>query len=246
MADTVIRLATDADMAEVERWLKQEDEKEVPGCFYCNWEVIERGHEQGQVYVLPDAKTNKPIGFLLNGRFRPDILAVKADRRGEGHGAVLAKFMIDLWRRKEDACVIEIECAPWTSATFWQRMGFTLYREHRAYMLLPTQFDVPAGAPEVPVRITFFPEQVKYGTDIAPLMVATPRAIRMADGMIRLAERVFLFEDLYPGDHRDIVVAIDVDGREVYRDKAKYPEASDIGVQRHDHGWVVDEIWFED
>ena len=92
------------------------------------------------------------------------------------------------------------------------------------------------------MKVTFYPEQVKYGKDVAPFMTVTPRAARTATGSISLSERVFIFEDFYRRDHKDVVVVVEVDGREVYRDKAKYPEASALGVRRDGHGWFIDEL----
>lgn len=239
-AQGTIRKSSDADLAEVLRWSKQDEDNEEIS-FYCNRSVVSSCHDEGELYVLIDPATNLPIAFLANGRYQPYILSVKADRRGEQHGYALAQFMIDLWRAT-DASVIKFECAPETSIPFWQHMGFQMYRPDRAYMLLPKVYELPLGAPGAEVKISFYPEQVKYGEGVAPLMTATPRAARTDTGVISLAERVFVFENLIPGNHKDIVVVIEVDGREVYRDKAKYPQANALGVCRDGHGWFIDEL----
>lgn len=235
-----IRKSSNADLAEVLRWSKQDEDNEEIS-FYCNRNVISECHDEGELYVLVDPATDLPIAFLANGRYEPYILSVKADRRGEQHGYALAQFMIDLWRTT-DASAIEFECAPKSSIPFWQHMGFQMYRPDRAYMLLPKVYELPPGAPGAEVKITFYPEQVQYREDVASLMMATPRAVRTGSGTISLAERVFVFENLIPGNHKDIVVSIEVDDREVYRDKAKYPGASALGVRRDGQGWFIDEI----
>ena len=239
-AQGVIRKSSDADLAEVLRWSKQDD-ADGETSFYCNRNVISECHDEGELYVLADSATDLPIAFLANGRYEPYILSVKADRRGERHGYALAQFMIDLWRAT-DASVIEFECAPETSIPFWQHLGFRMYRADRAYMLLPKMHELPSGAPRVEVNITFYPEQEKSREGASPLMAATPRAARTGTDVISLAERVFVFEDLIPGNHLDVVVAIEVDGREVWRDKAKYPGARALGVRRDGHGWFIDEL----
>lgn len=236
-----IRKATDSDLTKVLRWSKQ-DEDNGHDSFYCNRRVIRSCHADGELYVLTDPATDRPIAFLCNGRYEPYILAVRANRRREGYGTTIAQFMIDLWRQKTEACVIDIECAPWTSIRFWQRMGFTPFGNHRAYMVLPRVFDLPAGAPEVSVKISFYPEQVKYREGIEPLKVQTPRAVRTPNGTVKLAERVFVFKDMYEGDNRDIVVKVEIDGREIYRDKAKYEDARDLGFNQFGSDWYIDEI----
>lgn len=235
-----IRKSSDADLVEVLRWSK-EDEADGETSFYCNRNVISHCHDEGELYVLAASETDQPVAFLANGRYEPYILSVKTDRRGEQHGYALALFMIDLWRAT-DACVIQFECAPETSIPFWQHMGFRMYRPDRAYMLLPKAHELSPEGARADVKITFYPEQVKYGEDVAPFMTATPHAVRTGIGTISLAERVFVFEDLYRHDHKDIVVAIEVDGREIYRDKAKYQEAKSVGIRRDGHGWFIDEV----
>lgn len=51
-----------------------------------------------------------------------------------------------------------------------------------------------------------------------------------------------MFEDKFAGDNRDIVVAVEIDGQEVYRDKAKYAGARDLGFKRYGSDWFIDEI----
>lgn len=236
-----IRKATDSDLTKVLRWAKR-DEDNGYDSFYCNRRVIRSCHAEGDLYVLADPVTDRPIAYLADGRYEPYLMAVKADRRGQGYGTALAQFMIDLWRQKVDACVIDIECVPWTTIGFWQRIGFLPFGNHRAYMVLPRVFDLPASAPEVPVKITFYPEQVNYREGVEPLKVQAPRAVRADNGAVKLAERAFVFKDLFPGDHRDIVAEIEVDGRMIYRDKAKYQDARDLGFKQYGSEWYIDEL----
>lgn len=241
-----IRKATDSDLAKVLRWAKR-DEDNGHVSFYCNRRVIRECHADGDLYVLADPATDKPIAYLADGRYEPYLMAVKADRRGQGYGTALAQFMIDLWRQKEGACAIDLHCEPPQAIEFWERMGFTGYwhpRHHRqhGYMVLPKVFDLPVGEPMASVKISFFPERVNWQAGVEPLLELTPRAGRTASGTIRLAERASLFEDTLPGDHRDIVVAVEIDGQEVFRDKAKYPGARDLGFKRYGSDWFIDEI----
>ena len=46
-----IRPCSESDMANILDWLKAEDARDVPGCFWCNRSIIERAAEQGDVVV---------------------------------------------------------------------------------------------------------------------------------------------------------------------------------------------------
>ncbi|WP_372399828.1 GNAT family N-acetyltransferase [Azospirillum sp. HJ39] len=232
-------MATEVDLAEAERWLKAEYEDAGEG-FWCNWRIIAKGQNEGNLYVAVDDSTDLPIALLLNGRIGPDILSVRVDHRGRGAGRRLAEFAIALLR-EQDACVVEIECAPRTSIPFWRRMGFTPYAGNRAYMLLGKSSRLPQGAPAADVRIAFYPESAKWQKDVEPLMVATPQAVRESVVSLGLAERVVLFTGERP-DAVDLVVSITVDGTELYRGKAKYPEAGALGVIRDSYVFYIDEI----
>lgn len=234
-----IRKATDADLGEAGRWLKAEYEDAGEG-FWCNWNIIEKGQNEGDLYVLVDESTDLPIALLLNGSIGPDILSVRADCRGRGAGRGLAEFAIELFR-EQDACVIEIECAPRTSIPFWRRMGFTPYAGNCAYMILDKGYRLPPDAPAADDRIAFYPEPARRRKDVEPLMVATPRAVRESAISLGLAERVVLFTGTR-SDAADLVVSITVDGAELYRDKAKYPEAEALGVVRDSYAFYIDEI----
>ena len=241
-----IRKATDSDLTKVLQWA-EEDERNGYDSFFCNRGVIQSCHEDGEVYSLADQTTDLPIAYLPPGRPEPSPMAVKADRRRQGYGSALSQYMLDLWRQKDGASAIDLHCEPPQAIEFWERMGFTGYwhprhdRQH-GYMVLPKVFDLPAGAPEASVKISFFPERVNWQPGVKPLLVLTPHAVRTADGTIRLAERATLFKEAFPGDHRDIVVAVEIDGQEIYRDKAKYPGARDLGFNRYGSDWFIDEI----
>jgi GNAT superfamily N-acetyltransferase len=235
-----IRKADQRDLDEVTRWLKEEEEMGVDG-FFCNLNVIEDAYSQGDLYVLLDAPATGPVAFVADASRGPDILEVRHDRRGAGLGRKLAEFIIEQARLR-DRCALDIECAPATSIPFWKRMGFQMYGRNRAYLLLEKRHELPDGASEAAVTITFFPEDAKWSEDVLPLAQHSPKAVWLNASRIKLAERVFLFTATMVPSFKDPVVAIDVDGKQLYKDKAKYQDAQRLGVRRDINGFFIDEL----
>jgi len=236
---TKIRKTTDPDLAKIMQWLKIENEDGGEG-FYGNRNMICEGHDDGDLYALIEEVTGEPVSFLLNGDVCPYIVEVRPDRRGRGYGRAMAEFMIEYWRQK-DAPVIEIECAPHTSINFWKAMGFEIYAANRAYLIISKSYDLPSDLPVVKVKIDFFPERVKWEEGVEPYHSVEMQARRASKANIKLPRRVFVFEGYRRGDG-DPVVAVNIDGVEIYRDKAKYPDAVSLGVDRSAFGFCIDEI----
>lgn len=238
-----IRNSTDADLAEVGRWLKAEYERDGEG-FWCNRNILEDAHAKGRLLVLPDEVTDLPIGFIANGEDGPDVLSVRTDRGGEGAGRRLAQHMVQLFTEQGEVRVIELQCEPETSIPFWRKMGFTHYRSQgrdRAYKVVEKIWPVDPDAPAVDVRIAFFPEAAKWRPDTEPLLVATTRAIRESEFSIGLTERVVFHTGIRSGAN-DTVVSITVNGVELFKDKAKYQQAKDLGVIADSYAYYLDEV----
>lgn len=92
--------------------------------------------------------------------------------------------------------------------------------------------------------IQFFPESRKWpgGESVPAYPAVIPTTILMPNGVIYLSERVSVFKKL-DQEERDVVVEIVVNGERRYLDKAKYPEAKAIGVQRCSNGFYIDRIF---
>lgn len=92
--------------------------------------------------------------------------------------------------------------------------------------------------------IRFFPESRKWsgGESVPAYPAAIPTTVIMPNGVIYLSERVSVFKKL-DQEERDVVVEIVVNGERRYLDKAKYPEAKAMGVQRCSNGFYIDRIF---
>lgn len=237
-----IRKSSNADLSEILRWLSDEDARGVDGCFHCNRKLIRGAHQDGELYVAAETSENNAVAFIMGGKRGPDILAVREEWRRRGVGRQLAEF----WLREakqHDLCVLEIECEPRTSITFWQAMGFEPYADNYAFKVIEKTFDLPGDAQEIAVTIRFFPERAKWDGGVEPLMEVSPRAVRLHGGKIALAERVTFFNRGWRGlSGGDPVVAIEVEGAPVYRDKAKYDEAKALGVRGDSFAFCIDRL----
>lgn len=235
-----IRKAKRADLVEVSRWLKEEEEAGLVS-FYCNLNVIRDAFKEGRMYVLSEQTGGKPVAFVADGYLGPSILEVRHELRGKGLGSTFAEFIIEK-ARSEGRGGLEIECAPESSIPFWKRQGFKLYGNNRAHLLLEKSHILPSEAPEVSVTIGFFPEQVKWEPNVQPVLLSSPRAARVSESAVRLATRTGFIPRgvLEPG--RDAVVSIEVDGVLLFKDKAKYPEAKRLGVQYDHVAFFIDEL----
>lgn len=185
------------------------------------------------------------MGYQWGGLTAPGILQVKADMRGRGIGRALVQYRIRQALRKDDDLLL-IECTPSSSIPFWQKMGFTLHEldgKTCAYRILDKALALSPGGVSIPVEIRFYAEEAKWNPLAAPLQVATPPAFVFGGGLIRLSERVHFFERIHAGI-RDTVVEVFVNGKSVYRDKAKYDDASRLGLRccRSGNGYFVDRL----
>lgn len=136
-------------------------------------------------------------------------------------------------------------------------MGFTLFEDKTrfdfdhsdiyAYRILAKNFPLPEGIPRASIRVRFFPEERKWLSEDKTAAFATfsPKAVLLENGSIQLAERVCFHEYLFPKlahGGNDTVVEIDVEGSIIYCNKAKYDEASAIGIKRCINGFYIDAI----
>lgn len=238
--------ATDATIAEIEVWLDAEetvyqtaidvwerggwiDNKPARG-FRCNWNSVKRSWRENSARVDILVVDGEAAGFLAG----TDILEIRPDLRGKGHGRALAEFMVEL-AMKEGRSVLEIEIAPYTAEPFWRRMGFTEMPHRRgsgggmyAYRVLPRRFVLRDGA-RVPFTVQFYTEHERYSNNSAPISRFSGFGERLADRSIQLPERAFCFvpESDQTGDS---FVSIELDGEVIHFDKNKRESSKTHGV----------------
>jgi GNAT superfamily N-acetyltransferase len=227
---TSIRLATQADLPAVETWLAAELAETGEG-FYHNWTAIQRGTEEKQTFLM--WRDGQAVAVLVDGIVGPDILTVRPDLRGLGLGGEFARWLIERALNRNYS-VLEIECAPRTSISFWKKHGFLPRSASRAYRLLERSLAVSDG-PDVPVTVSLFPESKNWKPDTSAHWV---RAVdgRRHDWGVQLPVRVALYAP-DAAALKDCVARIVVDGSCVYEDKLKRPKASGAGIQRDPGGF---------
>lgn len=219
-------------------WLKLEfdnSDDESFGGFYPNRPKIERAHQTGELSVMLH-ESGDAIAFMVGW----DILEVRPDMRSLGYGETLAEHHIDQ-ARSDDVCVLEIECKPLSSISFWKKMGFTMYSEDEddwqvyAFNVLNKSFDLQGDLPQASVSLSFYPESKTWKPDTKPVNEFSPRAARVSSDKVALSERIICFnqfQKLGP----DTVLGVIVGGEQVYLDKIYYDTAQEIGVQRDNLG----------
>src|SRR5689334_21963333 len=101
-----IRKSTDADLIAIRNWLVDQNAKNIPGSFLCNWELIQEGHKKGKLLVYIDDESNQAIAFRLGGLLAPGILEVRYDMRGKGIGCELVRYLIARHRRRNEYILV--------------------------------------------------------------------------------------------------------------------------------------------
>lgn len=239
-----IRRSTNQDLADIRAWLEEEEEREVPGNFLCNFALIEAGHKRGELLVYIDGKLGRPAGYQLGGLIRPGILQVRQEYRRKGIGRKLVERCVSLALRREQP-LLYITCEPPTSIPFWNAMGFTLLanRGHpvAAYRVLGKSFVLPAPGEPIDVVVSFYTNERQWNPGTAAVHSDSPAACLTPDHVVHLERRVALHEEIIEG-YGDAMVEITINGSRVYLDKAKYPESTRIGVKRCINGYFIDQI----
>lgn len=223
--------ATQGDLETILAWLAAE----AAGgdqTFHGNRNMIAKGQEEGALFVLREA--GEIVAFALGKPGEIAIQETRPERRGEGHGRMLAQWGIDR-ARDADIVVIEGECSPSSSLGFWKTMGFREMRPRYGhnpwvYLLLAKPLPLPAGEP-VEVVIRIFDQDHLYYDDTPIASEHRPPAALNVDGVIHLAERIVIYVPDLPMGH-DVSLEIVVNGERLFFDKAKRSVAEALGVQR--------------
>lgn len=242
----VVRPACDSDLPPIHEWLLEEKSLGSRDSFLCNWEQTVRWHERGLVNVCVDKHSAQVVGYQSNDLTSPGILEVRRDFRRLGVGKALVKHRV-LEVRKQNECMLYIQCTPESSLPFWRAMGFipiavkgwgdSIY----AYKILSQRHRLSKKGTPVKVEISIFLESKRSG--LKPYSKVRPQAVRTPAGLIQLAERVVCFERLYENlGLGDPYFKILVNGRILFNDKAKRDQAELLGIQRCKNGFYLDRI----
>jgi hypothetical protein len=108
-------------------------------------------------------------------------------------------------------------------------------------MVLPRTFELGAGE-RAPYRISFFSTEERYRDPPRAYAIFEGSAERLSDGSLQLPERAICFD---PEEKRpsDPFVRIEIDGKELHFDKAKYDSSEVLGVKRDRDGrYYLDRI----
>jgi len=243
-----IRQSHDADLAAILAWLKLEYDRAGTGTgFWCNRSIVEQAHDDGRLVVADDGDTDRAVAFQVGGLLHPGILEVRPDKRRMGFGRRLVEYCIAR-AKEDDECVLHIDCRPVSSVPFWKGMGFHLFsdafgercpsefRNHAFRVLERSHTIASTGRASVPVDVCF---RAESGTILSEVHTFGAQCSKR----ILLHERVISYGPTYVFELGDTFVDVHVNGRELYSDKAKYPEAAAIGVQARGGGvYLIDEL----
>jgi GNAT superfamily N-acetyltransferase len=119
---------TTDDLHQIRRWLEEED-AEFGHSFLCNWRIIEESFEDSRFVCA--RVDNEAVAFFTwspgPGVVTALIAAVRPDLRKRGIGSNLVQHAFSYLRSKKRVVVIEAECKPTRSESFWRQQGFISY-----------------------------------------------------------------------------------------------------------------------
>lgn len=236
-------------MISIRAWLEAENAAGVQGNFLCNWNLIKSAHSERGLLVYIDGLSGCPVAFQLGQLLQSGILQVKHEFRGRGIGTKLVEYCVRLAHRKGES-LLTIQCKPSTSIPFWKRMGFKLISggnpPNQAYRILERRHVLPKQGPTLSVVVRFFPEERKWDQEISPCEQTTVLAKMLNGGCIQLGRRVCFYGAAYPNFRdgmKDVVVEVEVNGVQLFCDKAKYDHIRAHGVKGCRDWWFIDMIY---
>lgn len=124
-----VATATEQHLLQLTEWLQAEwvstEHQGIARGFYCNLSIIQKAHAEGRLSCIVAA--GECIAFVSYNNWSPvvrlDIVEVHPKHRGKGVGRLLVeKFIED--RLSNGDVAAEVECVPWDSHYFWQKLGF--------------------------------------------------------------------------------------------------------------------------
>lgn len=234
-----VRSAVDSDIPVIESWLKQYPDVDS---LAINWNTTLEIYTEKGMLVFEDAETKKAVAYFWGSlNSTSSILEVRADRRGNGIGQAFVSYLLKMAADAGEG-LLRIDCAPASSEAFWRAMGFDIERDHYHLLgkrILPIPRPLPPHADPVEVIVRFFLEQAAYKeAGVLALVEYRPVAVKDQNGTVWLNEKLAYFDP----PEQDLVIELTLNGKNVYRDKAKYKEAEALGVIKCDNGYAIEKI----
>jgi len=241
----MIRWSNSHDVQQIHDWLQEEEALEVHGNFLCNWNLTRQCHEEGRLLVLIDEIKGIPVAYQWGQLLSSGILQVRNGWRGNGLGRLVVEHCVEL-ALQQDEMVLQVECKPSSSIPFWEAMGFTIVegefgKNAKGFRVLSKNLALPPGGRPILATISSFPEERNWQDNVPAIASYHLNAIVADDGKVYLAERAS-FPKCFRRMSRDPVIEIIVEGKLVYRDKAKYQGAQDHGVKWCRNGFYIDVV----
>lgn len=225
--------ANAADVTAIRRWLKAEYERAEEG-FYNHLEKIKQARHEGNLFVVRDK--GRAVGFVAASPERYDFLEIHPRYRKMRFGRALAEFCIER-SRKADVFIIEIECNPYSSLTFWKQFGFEASPgSPYARRIFPKTFDLPADAKPVDVLIEFLPEEKGWKPDVLPRSQNHPKAAWVGSKYVQLESR------LKVPSNGNMFIRVMLNGKQVFCEKLNDQKTRQLGVQHGVHASHIDGI----
>lgn len=125
------------DINEILNWLKNDINNNGEG-FYCNKDIIEKSFERGNLITFKNGNEN--IGLVTWNEvdrmlINIDIFVIHPSYRGLGFGTFYYNAISDFFR-SIGFKIVRLFCRPYTSESFWKKIGLTkfpdcVYTEHK-------------------------------------------------------------------------------------------------------------------
>tara|TARA_Y100001934_G_C12309381_1_gene754149 strand:+ start:678 stop:1394 length:717 start_codon:yes stop_codon:yes gene_type:complete len=219
-----IRTANENDLFSIREWVSE---------FRCNLNIIEQSVRDEQLIVLE--KNNFIVGFLVLTPCELLILEINSKYRGQGYGKALVEWAMAQYF-EQDINVVNVECTPETSVSFWKHMGFEIFEkpnnwDGKQYGYKVLERDLKANLGESKhVLIEFYPESILHSNqEIPPFKTYDMENCMASEGVIDLSRRAICSYIELEGDP---VISINVDNQNIYKNKIKRECAEKIGVKR--------------